>query len=285
MKRNTLAWLFGVALLAIPAAAQTSEGYLDIYVAKVKLGKRMDFDALNKKEVEMNRKKGDHWTAWEVVYGDSNAVYFVSPRPTFAAAAEGIKAFEDAAKRSAGELGARKLFDDFDATAESEHDSLYRRRVDLSANAPANMAAQNKLVGEARWIRLVTVRTRPGKILAYEAELRRNKEANERMNPGIPFLVSQSVAGAAPGTFQTANLLKSLGDMDNIKQLQQVRGDSYASYQKTLEEAVERVDIVIGRYVPELSNPPDDVAAVDPAFWHPKPAATAAAKPKAAPKQ
>ena len=32
------------------------------------------------------------------------------------------------------------------------------------------MAAQNKLVGEAHWIRLVTVHTRPGKILAYEAE-------------------------------------------------------------------------------------------------------------------
>jgi hypothetical protein len=282
--KNLPACLMAAGLFALPLAAQMPEGYLDIDMIHVKMGKRMDFDAINKRMAEMNRKKGDHWTVFEVVYGDSNAVYIVESRATYAAAAEGIDNFNNAVKKAVGEVGMHKLFNDFDATVESEHETLYRRRWDLSANAPADTAAESKLLGQARWIRVITNVTRPGKGLAYEAELRKNKEAHERMNPGVPFLVSQSAAGAPQGTFRTTNLLKSLGDLDTIKQLSQVRGDSYASYQKTVEESVESTDFIIGRYVPELSNPPDEVVAADPAFWRPKPApmaakATPAAKP------
>ena len=84
--------------------------------------------------------------------------------------------------------------------------------------------------------------------------------------------MSQSVAGEAPGTFQIVNLIKSLGDLDTIKSLQQARGDTYKDYQKAVEDMVDRVDIVIGRFVPDLSNPPDEVVAADPDFWRPKPA-------------
>ncbi len=276
------ACLIAAGLLAIPLSAQPPEGYLDIDMIKVKMGKRMDFDAINKRMVEMNRKKGDHWTVYEVVYGDSSVVCIVEARATHAAAEAGTNAFNGAVTNAVGEVGMHKLFNDWDATVEAEHETLYRRRWDLSSNAPADAAAESKLLGQARWIRVITNVTRPGKALVYEAEVRKNKEAQQRVNPGVPFLVSQVAAGGSQGTYRSTNLLKSLGDLDTVKPISQVRGDSYAGYMKTIEESVESTDIMIGRYVPELSNPPDDVVAIDPAFWRPKPApAVTKAKPAA----
>ena len=36
-------------------------------------------------------------------------------------------------------------------------------------------------------------------------------------------------------------------------------------------ESVASIDIIIGRFLPELSNPPDEIVAVDPKFWRPAP--------------
>lgn len=285
MKSNTLIFLIVAGIFSLPVSAQMPEGYLDIDVVHVKMGKRLDFDAINKRMAQMNRKDGDHWQAFEVVYGDSNAVYFVSPRATLAAAGDGLQTFDDAVRKAVGDAGMHKLFNDFDAAADSEHESIYRRRWDLSANAPMDAGAYNKMVGEARWLRLVTVYTRPGKGDAFEAELKANKEAQERSNPGIPFIVSASVAGAAPGTFRIATLVKSMGDMDKVKSVAEVRGNSYESFLKTEQEAVQRVDIIIGRYLPELSNPPDEIVAVSPSYWRPKAEPAAPAKSKTPAKQ
>src|ERR1700722_13672920 len=124
MKSKTLAGLIAAGLLALPLAAQMPAGYLDIDMIHVKMGKRLDFDAINKRMAEMNRKKGDHWTVFEVVYGDSNAVYIVEARASYAEAAEGIDHFNNAVKKAVGEVGMHKLFNDFDATVESEHETL-----------------------------------------------------------------------------------------------------------------------------------------------------------------
>jgi hypothetical protein len=274
---KSYAW---VCLLALPLAAQPPAGFVEVYTDHVKMGKRVDFDAINKKMAEMNRPKGDRWTAFDVVYGADNTVYFVSSRPTFAAALEGLGSFEGSIKKALGEAGMRKLFNDSGATVERGQEVLYRRRWGLSASAPIDLAATNKIVGQARWVRIATVHTRPGKILEYEEQLREHKAANERMNPGVPFWVSQSVAGSAPGIFRTTTLLKSLADLDAIKSTQEVRGSSYAQYQKVVAESVERVDIEISRVLPELSNPPDEIVAVDPAFWRPAPVSTSKAGTK-----
>jgi hypothetical protein len=63
-----------------------------------------------------------------------------------------------------------------------------------------------------------------------------------------------------------------------MKTLQEVLGSSYASYQKVVSETVLGTEIMIGRFVPELSNPPDEIVAVDSKFWRPAP-------PPAAPTQ
>ncbi len=284
MKNNLLGGLLLAGLLAAPMAAQMPEGYLDVNFTHVKFGKRADFDANIKRMVEINRKnKGDNWLAYELAYGESNVVYFTSTRSSFGAVEDAGKAFEGALTKALGAPGMRKLFDDTDADSESERQELRRRRWDLSAGAPADTAAYSKLVGQSRWIRVAIARVRPGRVLDYEAELKRNKAAQERANPGIAFFVSQGVAGQATGIFYISTLVKSLGDLDKIKTLQEVLGSNYANYQKAVAEMVLGTEIIVGRFLPELSNPPDEVVAADANFWRPKPPAPVA--PKTAPKK
>ena len=67
---QVLGALLIAGFLATPLAAQMPDGYLDVYIAKVKMGKRVEFDSINKKMVELNRKnKGDSWTAYEFIRG------------------------------------------------------------------------------------------------------------------------------------------------------------------------------------------------------------------------
>jgi hypothetical protein len=280
MKRHFAGGLLLVGILATSVAADMTEGYLDVFIAKVKMGKRGEFDSINKRFVEMNRKnKGDTWLAYEIAYGQPNTVYFVSTRTSYGAAEAGTKAFEGALTESLGKPGMQKMFDAFDATVDSERTELRRRRWDLTANAPRDMSAYYQLIGGARYLRLITLHTRAGKAPEFESLLKRSKEAQERNNAGVPFLVSQAVAGQSTGTFYIANLVKSLADLDNIKTLQQVMGSSWESYQRESAEVLAGTDIAIGRFRPELSNPPEEVASVDPKFWRPAPTPPVSAKP------
>ncbi len=272
MKNHFFAGLLVAGILGAPIAAQMQDGYLDVYIAKVKMGKRGEFDSINKRMVEINRKhKGDNWLAYQLLYGETNTVYFISTRANYAAVDEGIKAFEGAATKALGAAGMHKLFSDFDATVDSERRELRRRRGDLTASAPVDAAAYNKLVGNSRYLRTAIVRVRPGRVVDVEAQIKLGKAAQERANPGVAFLVSQGVAGGQPGVFYITTLLTGLGDLDKIKPLQEVLGSSYASYQKTVAEAVLGTEIIIGRFLPELSNPPEEIVAVDTKFWRPAP--------------
>ncbi len=106
MKNQFVGGLLLAGLLAAPLAAQMPEGYLDMYIAKVKMGKRVEFDSINKRMVELNRKnKGDAWLAYELTYGDDNTVYFVSSRTSYGAAEEGTNAFEGSMAKSLGKAG------------------------------------------------------------------------------------------------------------------------------------------------------------------------------------
>src|SRR5258707_2958928 len=117
MKNRFFAGLLLAGILGAPIAAQMQEGYLDVYVAKVKMGKRGEFDSINKRMVEINRKnKGDTWLAYQLLYGESNTVYFTSTRADYAAVEEGLKAFEGAATKAVGAAGMHKLFADSDGT-------------------------------------------------------------------------------------------------------------------------------------------------------------------------
>ena len=120
------------ALCALAAIGQNPEGYLDVYIAKVKPEKRAEFDAINKKMVELNRRnKGDYWLAAESMYGEMNTVYFTSQRQNYADIEKGFDAFMAALAKPAGAAGAAKMFQDFNNTIISSRAELRRRRFDL----------------------------------------------------------------------------------------------------------------------------------------------------------
>jgi hypothetical protein len=280
MKRHFIGGLMLAGLLAAPAAAQMPEGYLDVFVAKVKMGKRAEFDTINRKMADINRKnKGDNWVAYEVLYGVGNTVYFVSPRANYMGAEDGIKAFEGSIAGSIGKAGMQAMFTAFDATVERQQTEFRKRRWDLSANAPANAGAYLQLVGSSRFLRVATVRVRPGKTLEYEAQLKKVKTAQERANPGTVITVSQSIAGQELGVYYISTLLKSLGDLDKIKTLQEVLGAGYDPYLRSLAEIATSTEVMVMRILPELSNPPEEVVAADQKFWRPAPVAVSVAKP------
>jgi len=90
--------------------------------------------------------------------------------------------------------------------------------------------------------------------------------------------VSQAVAGQEGTVFYVTTLEPSLAAFDSIPTLQQTLGDeAYARFQKTSAETIAETETVINHFLPELSNPPEQIVAAAPDFWKPKPVAAKAA--------
>jgi hypothetical protein len=274
--RRSITVLFLATLTGGLMTGQDAPSYLDQFIAKVKPEKRAEFDAISKKMAALNRRnKGDTWLASENMYGENNVVTFVSLRSGFGDAQKGMDLFMGALAKPGGMAVAEKILQDSNSPLLSGRSEIWRRRPDLSTNAPANPADAAAVIGKARFLYMVTVRVRPGRVLEYEDQIKMVRDA--RAKSGQIWLVSQSLVGEQGTSFHITRPLGSLGDIDESKTLNQVLGaNGYKQYQKGLAENTFSTEITIGRYLPELSNPPAEIAAADPAFWNPK--ATPAAK-------
>jgi hypothetical protein len=259
---------------------QDAPSYLDQFIAKVKPEKRAEFDAISKKMAALNRRnKGDTWLASENMYGENNVVTFVSLRSGFGDAQKGMDLFMGALAKPGGMAAAEKIMQDSNSPLVSGRSEIWRRRPDLSTNAPANPADAAAVIGKARFLYMVTVRVRPGRVLEYEDQIKMVRDARSKSVPKQTWLVSQSLVGAQGTSFHITRPLGSLADIDDSKTLNQVLGaDGYKQYQRGLAENTFSTEITIGRYLPELSNPPAEIVAADPAFWNPKPTTPAAKK-------
>ena len=275
-----------IVVLTVMAAAQGKPEYLDAFIVKVKPEKRGDFDAAAKKIASANRaNNGDRWIALETVYGEGNTVTFISTREGYADIEKGMQAFEQSLTKGLGAAGMQKVFQDFSNTTTSSRSEIRMRRWDLSAAAPGDAAGRAKVVGEARFLRTTMVHVKPGHQLEFEELVKTVKAAAEKANPPQTILVSVSAAGTSGGVYYITSLQKSIADFDKVIPLPQLLGaDGFQSFQKAVAEHVEHAEVVINRFLPELSNPPDEVASVAPDFWHPKPAAAPAARKKPAAK-
>jgi len=278
MKRKALWTTFAVVLLAAMAAGQTQEQYLDVYIAQVKPEKRADFDAISKKMVAANRQnKGDAWLTMETVYGRGDRVTFISMRNSYGDAEKASGMFYGALQKTYGKAAADKMLQEFDQCLASSRNEFRRRRWDLSSNAPADAAAMTKMLADARWLRTTTVHVKPGQVTAFEALLKDLKTAREKTSPPQTTLVSQAVAGQEGTVFYVTALQSSMGGFDGIPAPQQLLGEEgYAKFLKTSADVVENTETVINRFLPELSNAPEEVVAAAPDYWRPK--TTVAAK-------
>ncbi len=279
---SVLAVLAATMLITLPAVAQMPEGYLDVFIVKVKPEKRADFDAINKKLADANRRnKGDTWVAMETTYGENNTVSFVSTRRNYADIEKGYLAFMAAVNKAYGEAGGEKLLRDFNSTIVSARSEVRRRRWDLTANPPADPAAMAKMVGEARWVHGIIVHVRPGQDPIFEGLIQDINSAAKKSNDTNTPLISQEDTGGQGGTYYISWLMKSLGDVDKLTPLPKMLGEEgYQKFLKALSDSMIGAESVINRFLPELSNPPEDIASASPDFWRPKPKAAAKPKPK-----
>src|SRR6202011_150960 len=266
--------------LAFGQAQQAQESYLDVFTVQVKPEKRSDFDAISKKIAAANRQnKGDTWMAMETVYGPGDRVSFVSTRNSYGEVESAMGEFMGALQKTYGKAATDKTFQDLSQCTVSSRSEIRRRRWDLSSNAPSDPAAYAHLLGEARWLRTTIVHVRPGEVATYEAMMKDLKAAREKASPPLTVLVSQAVAGQEGTVFYVTTLQSSLAGFDVIPPIQQTLGDEgYAKFLKANAEAVSGTETVINRFLPELSNAPEQVASIAPDFWRPKSTVAADAK-------
>jgi len=282
MLRRLFGCLAAVVFLATPIVVRAQGDYLDIYRVKVKPEKTAEFNALTKKWVDANRRySGDHWLALETVYGEGDVYVFTSIRSSYADIDKANEAVMGAVRKAFGPQ-AEKVMQDFESCLASSRSELRRRRWDLSRKAPADAVAYAKLTGESRYLRTTAVHVRPGRVADFEAMLKDMKAAGEKAANAQPVFVSQAIEGTKGTVFYVSTLRSSMGGFDNNPSMRDILGEE--GYKKFLQgnaDIVEEADSTLFRFSPELSNPPDDVVAVAPGFWRPKPAAPAAgAKPK-----
>ncbi|HEV2176573.1 MAG TPA: hypothetical protein VGW33_05145 [Terriglobia bacterium] len=285
MKGRILAALAVAWLAAGVALAQAPGAYLDVEMVRVKPEKQVEFDALNKKMAEANRRNhGDNWITQETLYGENNVVYYVSLRANYGAIEKGQEAFISAATKAFGKAGLDKLFQDYSNTIISSRSEVRRRRWDLSYNPP-DAAAYIRMVGQARWVRTIIVHVKPGQDLVFEAALRAINGAAQKSNEPASVFVSQGDSGERGNVYYISWLLPSLADVDKGTPLPKMLGEKgFQNFLRSVAESAQGSETIISRVVPEESNPPEEVVAVAPDFWRPKPPAAAKPKPKAAAK-
>ena len=280
MQRKAIWASIVVVLLGVLLVAQAQESYLDVYVVQVKPEKRADFDAISKKIAAANRQNGgDSWLAMETVYGPGNRVTFVSTRQSYGEIEKATGTFYEALQKTYGKAPTEKMLADFSQCLESSRSEIRRRRWDLSSNAPSDPAAFAKLVAGSRWLRTTAVHVRPGQNNGFEAILKDLKAARDKASPPQTMLVSQAVAGQEGTIYYVTTLQTSLAGFDVVPPVQQLLGEEgYNKFLKASAETVENAETSINRFMPEISNAPEEVAANAPDFWRPKAADAVRAK-------
>jgi hypothetical protein len=280
MQRKAIWASIVVVLLGVLLVAQAQESYLDVYVVQVKPEKRADFDAISKKIAAANRQNGgDSWLAMETVYGPGNRVTFVSTRQSYGEIEKATGTFYEALQKTYGKAPTEKMLADFSQCLESSRSEIRRRRWDLSSNAPSDPAAFAKLLAGSRWLRTTAVHVRPGQNNGFEAILKDLKAARDKASPPQTMLVSQAVAGQEGTIYYVTTLQTSLAGFDVVPPVQQLLGEEgYNKFLKASAETVENAETSINRFMPEISNAPEEVAANAPDFWRPKAADAVRAK-------
>jgi hypothetical protein len=280
MKRKAIWSAVAVMLLAALAAGQAQQDYLDVYSVQVRPEKRADFDVIAKKIAVANRQNnGDTWMAMETTYGPGDHVTFISTRRSYGEIEKATEVFYGAMQKAYGKMAAEKMLQEFNQCLASSRSEIRLRRWDLSSNPPADADAFAKLIGESRWLRTTAVHVRPGQIANFEALLKEVKAAREKASPPQTMLVSQAVAGQEGTVFYVTSPQSSLAGFDRLPSMQQTLGEEgYQKFLKTNAEVVLSSETMINRFLPDLSNAPEQIAAIAPDYWRPKAEAVVRAK-------
>ena len=131
---------------------------------------------------------------------------------------------------------------------------------------------------------ITTTRIKPGRVPDYVDYIKSLNVARKKAGVDVHTAVYQVATGAPTGTFLSFTSIRSLSDIDDVRQKAE-------QSQKALDDALGGADVVKQRRMliseivadgfntlyalePSLSRPTALSAAADPDFWNPKPAAS-----------
>jgi len=276
MRRSILVAVCALVFSAGLALAQQGETQLlDILKVKVRPDKTMEYENVIRKLADINRKKGEHWIAFSTEYGDSGTIYFSSLRTGYGDIEAGFAVMQKVMTEALGTAGMSRMFADLNAMSVSGTAEIRRRRWDLSVNPPSGREEAMRTVAASRWIRSIRIDVKPGRMPEFIEAWKLWQAELSRVEPRVS--VWASVAETGPPAMVLAAYYKSLKEVDDIYPGVQkaVASDTYRTFSRSVAELAERTNWEIYRLRPDLSNVPEELAAMDPTFWKPTPAAKA----------
>jgi hypothetical protein len=221
----------------------------------------------------------NHRIALVPVAGSENEVVYLTGADTFAEL-EGMLQATD--KKMGAATGATKSEL---ARLEGEAPQLHAAMRDmLAVYRPELSFNPGVILPQMRYFTITTVRLRPGKDSAYAEYIQKmmNVAREKAKVDTVHLAVFQVISGTAGGTYLIFRPMKSLGEMDDpagMRVRAAMSDDMRKDVDKTVSDAVMSSDTSTYWLTPEMSYVEKEFAAVDPAFWNPKPEPVAA-KPK-----
>ncbi|HEX9628884.1 MAG TPA: hypothetical protein VF961_02615 [Pyrinomonadaceae bacterium] len=221
----------------------------------------------------------NHRLALVPVAGSENEVVYLTGADTFAEL-EGILQATD--KKMGAATGTTKselarLAGEAPLLHAAMRDMLAIYRPDLSFNPGV-------VLPQMRYFSITTIRLRPGKDSEYSDYIKSvmNVARDKAKVDNVHLAVFQVISGTAGGTYLIFRPLKSLGEFDDpaAMRVRAAMSDSMRKdADKTVSDTVMSSDTSTYWLTPEMSYVEKEFAALDPAFWNPKPEPVAA-KPK-----
>ena len=273
MRKGLFSLLAAGALLAIPmiadAQAPGAPKVLLIVREDIKTGKMAPHagEANNTVQIWAKAKSPYHRLAMTPVAGNENEVTYLWPFESFAALE---KSGRDLDEMASGQYKAD--FDRVQNRGEDYHaaqrDSIAVLRDDLSYRPGADIA-------HMRFMRVETVRVKPGQARAWEEARKMVKLAHEKANIEENMAIYQVVGGTQAGTYITFIPWKSLDGLATLphgKNYQDAMGeDNMKKVDKMYEESITFDEISVYAFNPQLSYLSAEMVAQDPGFWTFKP--------------
>ena len=221
----------------------------------------------------------NHRIAMVPVAGNENEVLYVTAAQSFAEI-ETLNRSTDQKMGSA--TGAMRVkLDALEKEAPGMHsamrDMLAVYRPELSFNPGVNIA-------QMRYFTITTTRIRPGFDGVYADYIQKviNVASNKAKVDDLHVAVFQVISGAPGGTYMIFRPMKSLAELDNpigMKVRAAMTDDQRKDADKAVREAILSSDVSTYAFAPSMSYVDRQFAAMDSAFWSPKPPQTAV-KPK-----
>ena len=222
----------------------------------------------------------NHRIAMVPVAGNENEVLYVTAAQSFAEI-ETLNRTTDQRMGSANGTMRVKL-DALEKEAPAMHsamrDMLAVYRPELSFNPGVNIA-------QMRYFTITTTRIRPGFDGVYADNIQKiiNVAREKAKADDLHVAVFQVVSGAPGGTYLIFRPMKSLAEMDNpigMKVRAAMTDDQRKDADKAVREAILSSEVSTYAFAPSMSFVDREFAAMDSAFWSPKPQTAVKPKPR-----